>query len=112
MWLMIAAALAASFALSTSAQDTRRETLSSAVVPLRYELTVDDHTPAQPEGSDLRVRGRDVPIVAAIQPQPATSGVADSAYPVELDLERPPRTNRNRTRRRQHRLDQPAIPRR
>jgi hypothetical protein len=45
----------------------------------RDELTVDDHTPAQPEGSDLRVRGRDVPIVAAIQAQPATSGVADRA---------------------------------
>ena len=63
-----------------------------AAVPVqRDELAVDDHTLAQLECGDLRVGAGDVPIVAAVQRQPATSGVADRADPVELDLERPPR---------------------
>ena len=77
-----------------------------AAVPVeRDELAVDDHTLAQLESGDLRVGAGDVAVIAAIQPQPAKSGVADRANTVELDLERPPRTNRNRTRRRQHRPD-------
>ena len=34
--------------------------------------------------------------------------VAEGADPVELDLERPPRADRNRTGRGQHRPDQPG----
>jgi len=51
-----------------------------ATVPVqRDELTVDDHTLAQLEGGDLRVGTGDVPIVAAVQPQAAASGVANRA---------------------------------
>ena len=85
----------------------------------------DDHQRRSPTGRSprqrlarrsRRPRGKpDPPATTAHRgrsPMPFLDRGVPLSTPVELDLERPPRTSRNRTQRRQHRPDQPTIPRR
>jgi Phage integrase family len=71
----------------------------------RDELTINDHTVLEVEVEDLGIGGGDLPVVAAVHDQPVACGLADGVA-VDLDLERPPRADRNRTGARERRSDQ------
>ena len=55
MKLIVTGALAAAISLSASAQETQREVLGTAGVPIRYELTVTPDAPTLTLSGEVRI---------------------------------------------------------